>query len=412
MRKNLLIFLFCIGICTCAYRFGDISWREAKSTTMETLHAGICKLMFPMVTLYDIPDGYLICQDVGFLVMPVLGVIGQDKLLAYDDFESEALEESELLDASEDGSEDSYTSVTTDSHTHNDEMDLKETETSEVVEPSEPTDYDEPSTETDALAGLEKQIVINRQKLLDFDYLKQTFYQVDNSTTIGSDLLNVNMLLGKDLTLTEQAEGPQILIYHTHSQEGYDDSVSGDASTSVVAVGEYLAKLLNETYGIQVLHHKGQYDVEDHADSYAKALPAIKQILAENPSIEVVIDLHRDGVPDSTHLVTQIDGKPVAQIMFFNGLSRTTTGELAYLKNPYIEENLAFSFQMQLAAEEYFPGFARRIYLKGYRYNMHLCPKSLLVEVGAQTNTFEEAKNAMEPLAILLAKVLKTDKVP
>ena len=99
--------------------------------------------------------------------------------------------------------------------------------------------------------------------------------------------------------------------------------------------------------------------------------------------------------------------------MFFNGLSRTTSqGNLSYLPNPYIEDNLAFSFQMQLAAAEYYPGFTRRIYLKGYRYNMHLCPKSMLIEVGAQTNSFEEAKNAMEPLAILLAKVLKTDKVP
>ena len=94
--------------------------------------------------------------------------------------------------------------------------------------------------------------------------------------------------------------------------------------------------------------------------------------------------------------------------MFFNGLSRTTsTGDIAYLKNPYIEDNLAFSFQMQLAAAEYYPGLTRRIYLKGYRYNMHFCPKSLLVEVGAQTNTLKEAKNSMEPLADLLSKVLK-----
>ena len=94
--------------------------------------------------------------------------------------------------------------------------------------------------------------------------------------------------------------------------------------------------------------------------------------------------------------------------MFFNGLSRTTTqGDLTYLPNPYIEDNLAFSFQMQLAAAEYYPGFIRKIYLKGYRYNMHVVPKAMLVEVGAQTNTFEEAKNAMEPLADLLAIVLK-----
>ena len=225
--------------------------------------------------------------------------------------------------------------------------------------------------------------------------------------------MNVEALLGKDVTIKSDVEGPQILIYHTHSQEAYKDSVAGDKTTSIIAVGEYLAQLLSQTYGIEVLHHKGEYDVEDHAKAYSVARPAIEKILEENPTIEVVIDLHRDGVAESTHLVTEINGKPTAQIMFFNGLSRTTsTGDLGYLKNPYIEDNLALSFQMQLAAEEYFPDLARRIYLKGYRYNMHLCPKSLLIEVGAQTNSFEEARNAMEPLAILLAKVLKTDKVP
>lgn len=91
-------------------------------------------------------------------------------------------------------------------------------------------------------------------------------------------------------------------------------------------------------------------------------------------------------------------------------------GELAEIKEqqnvkmPQVDmsfDNLAFSFQLQLMANEYYPGLARRIYLKGYRYNMHLCPKSLLVEVGAQTNTKEEAYNAMEPLADILDKVLK-----
>lgn len=97
----------------------------------------------------------------------------------------------------------------------------------------------------------------------------------------------------------------------------------------------------------------------------------------------------------------------MASIMFFNGLSRTTAnGDIGYLYNPYIQDNLAFSLQMQITAEEYYPGFSRAIYLKGYRYNMHYCPKTLLVEVGAQTNTVEEAMNAMEPLADILAKVL------
>lgn len=253
----------------------------------------------------------------------------------------------------------------------------------------------------------EKQIVYSREKLNDFDYLIQNFYQVDSTTTITGSQLNADALLGRDLRLSHDASTPQILIYHTHSQEGYADSVSGDASGTVVGVGDYLTKILTEQYGMNVIHHTGEYDVGDRDHAYSKAGPALEQILAENPSIEVVIDLHRDGVAESTRLVTNLDGTEMAQIMFFNGLSRTTsTGDIDYLYNPYIGDNLAMSFQMQLAAAEYYPGFTRRIYLKGYRYNMHYCPKTLLIEVGAQTNTVQEAMNAMVPLADILNKVL------
>ncbi len=243
------------------------------------------------------------------------------------------------------------------------------------------------------------------EKLKDFDYLLQNFYVVDRTTTINSSQLNVDDLLGRSMKLTHGAESPQILIYHTHSQEGFADS-TGDASTSVVGVGEYLTKLL-QNYGFHVIHHTGEYDVKSRDNAYSRAGPAVEQILKENPSIEIVIDLHRDGVPEGTHLVTEQGGKQMASIMFFNGLSRTTAnGDIGYLPNPYIQDNLAFSLQMQLAAKEYYPGFSRAIYLKGYRYNMHYCPRSLLVEVGAQTNTVEEAMNAMEPLADILAKVI------
>ena len=229
-------------------------------------------------------------------------------------------------------------------------------------------------------------------------------------TTIGKDQLCVDKLLKPDMTVDTSVDGPQILIYHTHSQEGYKDSKPGKASESVVGLGDTLTKLL-EDKGFRVLHHKGTYDLPDRDHAYSAAAPEIEQIIKDNPSIQVVIDLHRDGVAEGTRLVTEQNGKKMAQIMFFNGLRRTTsTGDIAYLKNPYIEENLAFSFQMQLAAAEYYPGLTRRIYLKGYRYNMHFCPKSLLVEVGAQTNTLKEAKNSMEPLADLLFKVLGTEE--
>ena len=82
----------------------------------------------------------------------------------------------------------------------------------------------------------------------------------------------------------------------------------------------------------------------DRSRAYQLAEPDVRQILKDNPSIEVVIDLHRDGVAQGTHLVTEINGKPTAQIMFFNGLSRTRkNGEIAYLNNPYREDNLATS---------------------------------------------------------------------
>ena len=287
---------------------------------------------------------------------------------------------------------------------------VDETKMTEDAEPNKKetnsSDEDNVIQAAEKMAKSDKKKKINRKKLEDFDYLRQTFYQIDNMTTIGKDQLCVDKLLKPDMIVDTSVDGPQILIYHTHSQEGYKDSEPGDLSESVVGLGDTLTKLL-EDKGFRVLHHKGTYDLPDRDHAYSTAAPKIEQIIKENPSIQVVIDLHRDGVAESTRLVTEQNGRKMAQIMFFNGLSRTTSiGDIAYLKNPYIEDNLAFSFQMQLAAAEYYPGLTRRIYLKGYRYNMHFCPKSLLVEVGAQTNTFKEAQNSMEPLADLLGKVL------
>ncbi len=258
--------------------------------------------------------------------------------------------------------------------------------------------------------GTAKKPDISLEKLKDFDYLMGHFYTVDSSTSVDPEQLNAQTLLGKDLTIDQSGEGPKVLIYHTHSQEAFADSRKGEESDTIVGVGEYLAQLLNETYQIPTLHHKGVYDLIDgkldRSRAYELALPEVEKILKENPGIEVVIDLHRDGVGDSTHLVEEINGKSTAQIMFFNGMSRTkANGPIEYLKNPYIEDNLAFSLQMQLAAQKY-PGFTRRIYLKSYRYNMHVTPKTLLVEAGAQTNTVEEMRNAMEILAETLDTVL------
>lgn len=248
---------------------------------------------------------------------------------------------------------------------------------------------------------------IETETLEDYETLVKDFYTVDSNTMIGSDQLNASRFLEKNMTVSKDSTGPQILIFHTHSQEAFADSVPGDTATSIVGVGDHLAEILTDTYGYQVLHHTEGYDIETRNDAYAKALPGVEQVLADNPSIQVVIDLHRDEMEEGTRLVMNLDGRPTARFMFFNGLSRTKkTGNITYLYNENLEDNLAFSFQMQKKAYEYYPGLTRKIYLKGYRYNMHLMPRYLLVELGAQNNTVEEAMNACDPLAHILDMVL------
>ncbi len=244
-------------------------------------------------------------------------------------------------------------------------------------------------------------------ELQNYEDLVKAFYAIDSTTTAGAELLNTEKLLSKDMTMQGGGSEPQILIYHTHSQEGFTDSIPGDESTTIVGVGEKLAQILHDKYGYNVMHYTKSFDKETRDDAYANALPDIEELLAGNPSIEVVIDLHRDEMPADRRLVVDMQGRPTAQFMFFNGLCRTAKrGVLESLENPYLDDNLAFSFQMQTAANEYYPGITRRIYLKAYRYNMHLRPKSLLIELGAQNNTVEEVMNAIEPLAHVIHLVL------
>lgn len=252
--------------------------------------------------------------------------------------------------------------------------------------------------------SLKKQY--NMASYHELSTLIKDFYIVDASTTPDTALLDVDYMSDYDCSIDKASQGPQILIYHSHSQEGFADSVEGDVNTTIVGAGKKLSRLLEEEYGFQVLHHTGVYDVPSRDDAYSKALPDIEQVLEDNPSIQVVIDLHRDAVAEGTKLVKTIDGRDYARFMFFNGICRSTKGPITYLNNPYLKENLAFSFQSQMVAESYFPGITRKIYLKAWRYNMHLRPRNMLIELGAQTNTVEEVMNTCEVLAFVINEVL------
>lgn len=254
----------------------------------------------------------------------------------------------------------------------------------------------------------EKAQNYSRDSMKDEEWVRRQFYAIDATTQAQPGQLAGDAFLKADMRVEKGGDSPRILIYHTHSQETYIDSAAGDASQTVVGVGERLSQLLREEYGYNVLHHTGEYDVERRDYAYSNAAPAIEDLLEQYPDIEVIIDLHRDSVAADRKLLVDIDGRPTAMVMFFNGLSYTNhTGPIAYLKNDNLAGNLAFAFQMQLACNEYYPGLTRKIYLKGYRYNMHYRPKTLLIELGAQTNTVEEAMNACDPLAHALSLVLE-----
>lgn len=267
-----------------------------------------------------------------------------------------------------------------------------------------------------ALVNKSKGTTFSREQLADSDFLLNKIFAVDSNTGMTEEELDIKNLLDTDLTvpgINESAAKQEykVLIYHTHGSESFADSREGVKEDTIVGVGAYLSELLSKEYGIAVYHDETAYDmidgVLDRSKAYENAYNGVTKILEENPSIEVVIDLHRDGVDEETHLVTEIDGKRTAKIMFLNGVSRSDmNGEIAYLKNPNKLSNLAFSFQMCLTGKEYFGDYIRKIYVRSYRYNLHLKPRTALIEVGAQNNTLEEEKNAMEPLAAILDKVL------
>jgi len=289
---------------------------------------------------------------------------------------------------------------------------IHETDSSRNEKEGEVTPETTEQNEEESFVKHEKTAPLDLSELADYETLVKKFYTIDAITAIGADELNAEKLGRMDMTLKQTSDAPQILIYHTHSQEGFADSVPGDDSTTILGVGEYLAQVLEEEYGYHVIHHTGKYDVKTRDNAYSRSLPEIQKLLEENPTIEVVIDLHRDAVADeNTRLVTELDGRPTAKFMFFNGISRTrSTGKIDYLYNENLEMNLAFSFQMKWKAEEYYPGLTRRNYLNAYRYNMHLCPKTLLIELGAQNNTLEEAMNACDPIAHILHIVLSGEE--
>lgn len=217
--------------------------------------------------------------------------------------------------------------------------------------------------------------------------------------------VDVLSLLEEPLQWNLRAEEPTVLILHSHATEsfekepGYEETSpyrTLDTAFNMVSVGERVAEIL-ESGGIRVIHDQTLYDYPNYNDAYINAREAIEAHLAENPSICMVLDLHRDAAEDAagrqkTSSVT-IDGVSTANLMLVMGSNK---GNRTF---PNWERNLALAVKLQAQLEQTNPGLCKPINLVTSRYNQDLCNGALLVEVGTAGNTHAEALAAAEHLA-------------
>lgn len=200
-------------------------------------------------------------------------------------------------------------------------------------------------------------------------------------------------------TIAPASQGPQILIMHTHGSEAYtmvgddiytetDTSRTDDPNYNMIRVGEEM-KAVFESMGFSVIHDTSLYDYPNYTGSYTRSLAGIQSMLEQYPTISVVLDVHRDALiaSDGTvyKAVTQVNGEDVAQVMLVVG---TNDGGLTH---PGWQDNLNLAAHIQLGMTAIEPTLARPINLRSQRFNQHLTPCSLLVEVGTSGNTLQEA---------------------
>ena len=198
--------------------------------------------------------------------------------------------------------------------------------------------------------------------------------------------------------LSLSAEEPQILIIHTHSSEAYtqagldryspsDSNRTEDTQFNVVRIGDELTEILTEA-GLKVIHDRGIYDYPSYTGSYSRSGEAVQQYLDSYPGIQIVLDLHRDALGSGSVVyktMAEEEGVCASQLMLLVG------SDDSGLEHPGWRQNLALAIALQSAAVESNPTLMRPISLVKERYNQHLSPGSLIVEVGSAGNTLQEA---------------------
>lgn len=236
---------------------------------------------------------------------------------------------------------------------------------------------------------------------------------VDNKTSFSVD---TNSLLAADVPITNTAGQPLVLIVHTHTTESYTPSEkynytpetnarTRDSAFNITRVGEEFAKGL-ESEGINVIHDKTVNDYPSYNGSYTKTLGVINSYLEKYPSIQIVIDIHRDSMTaaDGTKykVATEVDGNKTAQLMIIMGSSE------GGLSHPDWQENLKLGLKLQQQLNSDYNNIARPLSIRKERFNTHATKGSMIVEIGTDANTLDEAILCAQYASKSFAKVIKT----
>ena len=228
--------------------------------------------------------------------------------------------------------------------------------------------------------------------------------QIKNESGLEINENNLNF----DLSFNKK----DILIFHTHTCESYTSSEkynyeqtgsfrTTDLNFSVARVGDELTSQLN-SYGFNVSHDKTYHDYPAYSGSYARSLTTVQNILNSGSKADVVIDIHRDAIADSSYAPkVKIGEEYASQLMFVIG----TNG--SGLEHPNWIQNLKFAIMVQQKANEMYPGLFKPIIVRSSRYNQHLTKCSSIIEVGATGNTLDEANTSMKYLAKVLSEVIR-----
>lgn len=206
---------------------------------------------------------------------------------------------------------------------------------------------------------------------------------------------------------------PAVLILHSHGSEAFQKQPGQDyqelvntrttnTEYNMIAVGDHIAKLLEEA-GIRVIHDRTMHDIPSYNDAYTNARAAVESYLAQYPSIQLVLDLHRDSATNADGSLyatgVTVDGEKIAQLMLVMGTDGSGQA------HPHWEENLSVALKLLAVLEQQAPGITRDTSLRASRYNQDLHPAMLLVEVGSSGNTLAQAKAAAEFLATAIIQL-------